>query len=403
MKVIWALERIAVWGGLFDRAIRLLLKLAETENDYVYSNNATGTFKDFFSVVSVTEEPPLKRLPIIEGLLKSGNEVKERLALKAISVALEDYFSRTIGSEYQGLRREPNLWQPVRENRQEAYDYVTRMWDLLIKALDSNYETNRKETAQTLSYQLQVRGRNPKTSKMAVDTARRILTEKKIDKNTLIEVTVRILHYGSKELPDEIKEMWRKFYAELVPDDLSSLINRYVGLNLLEDLFVNGEQHSEEDRNRKIKDLAKRTYEDIHEFQSNLPWLVTGRAGNGYLFGYEIGKLDVGRKLLPEILQARRTAPEEIHPNQYFLGGYLRAIYEADSRAWENLLNELAKEEKFLPLIPELVWRGGITDNAVLQLINLMEKGLIDPALLSHFKYGVEIRSLGEDTFQRLV
>lgn len=402
MKIVWALERIGVWEGLFDRAARLLLKLAEAENDNAYSNNATGTFKDFFSVFSSTQEPPMRRLPVVEELLQSGDEAKERLALKAITVALEDQFTRIGSPEYQGLPRDPHLWEPVGENRQEAHDYMTRMWILLVKILGSNHEINRNETIQTLSRQLEIRGRNPETSNMALETAQQIFKERKIEKNKLIEIVVHILHYGSNELPEDIKLPWHKFYEELVPDDLSSQINRYVAFNLLEDLFVRGE-HSEEDRNRTIKDLAKRTYENSAEFRKNLPWLVTERAVNGYLFGHELGKLDVDKSLLREILEARRVATPELRPSQYFLGGYLRALCETNPQAWESLFGELAKDETFLPLMPELAWRGGITDNVMQQLVTLTEGGSVDPALMGHFKYGVEIRDLGGDTFQRLV
>jgi len=168
-QVIWALERIAVWEGLFDRATRLLLKLAEAENDTVYSNNATGTFKDLFSLMSVTEEPPLRRLPIIEELLRSGDEVKEKLALKAIEVALDTHFTRMIGTEYQGLRREPKVWQPTSEHHEETREYVTRVWNLLIEALDCTQGPNKQEAAKELFHQIQVRGRNAGTSAAARD------------------------------------------------------------------------------------------------------------------------------------------------------------------------------------------------------------------------------------------
>jgi hypothetical protein len=400
--VIWALQRIAVWEGLFSRAMRLLQRLSEAENDNVYSNNATGIFREFFSLMAATEERPSKRLPIIEELLRSGEEAKEALGLKAVETALEDHFTRMIGSEYQGLRREPKLWLPDSENWQEAHDYVMKMWDFLIEALVSDYEANRKEAAQSLCHELEVRGRIPQTSGMALDTARQVFKENKIERNKLIEVVVHILHYGKDDLPEDVKKPWQEFYNELVPDDLSSLINRYVGLNLLEDLFETG-AHSEEKRNQMIKELATRAYENTETFRKELTWLVTARAGNGYLFAYELGKLDTDRKLLPEILEARRTAPAESNPSQYFLGGYLRTIFEADAHEWESLFDKLSQDEVFLPLTPELVWRAGITDTVMEQLITLTENSSVNPVLLAHFKYGVEIRDLGEDIFKRLV
>ena len=45
--VVWALERIAVWRELFADAARILLKLAEAENDEHIDNNATASLLVF--------------------------------------------------------------------------------------------------------------------------------------------------------------------------------------------------------------------------------------------------------------------------------------------------------------------------------------------------------------------
>src|SRR5438034_1679593 len=46
-EVVWALEKIAVWRELFTGAARLLLSLAEAENEN-FGNNATGVFAELF-------------------------------------------------------------------------------------------------------------------------------------------------------------------------------------------------------------------------------------------------------------------------------------------------------------------------------------------------------------------
>jgi hypothetical protein len=171
---------------------------------------------------------------------------------------------------------------------------------------------------------------------------------------------------------------------------------------LLEDSFID-KKHTEEEKNETIKKLAKRTYDDNKTFNKELPWLVTESANNGYLFGYELGKLDSEKKLLPEIIKIRCATPTESHPSQYFLGGYLRAIQEKEPSVWEDIFNNLIKKKELLPFLPEIAWRAGVTDNIINKLIVLTEDGSIDPALLSCFKYGIELRTLKEDTLQRFI
>src|SRR5262249_7797190 len=138
-EAVWALERIVVWKNLFGRGARLLLKLAEAENENI-SNNATGVFEDLFSpgvgVVAPTEAPPLERLPILEEALKSKSEREREIAIKAFSKALQTHhFFRMVGAEYQGLRRPPQLWKP--KTWDELYDSYTYVWRLLADKLTS--------------------------------------------------------------------------------------------------------------------------------------------------------------------------------------------------------------------------------------------------------------------------
>ena len=60
--VVRALERIAQQSAYFERAARLLLRLAEAENE-TYSNNATGTFQELFG----SDTAPLRRRSCRQG------------------------------------------------------------------------------------------------------------------------------------------------------------------------------------------------------------------------------------------------------------------------------------------------------------------------------------------------
>jgi hypothetical protein len=400
--VISAVERIAVWEGLFVRAAKVLLRLAETENDTVYSNNSTGTFKELFSVFSPTEEPVSHRLPLIIELVESTDPKKQKIGIGVMSVALEDHFTRVIGAEYQGIRREPRIWDP-RANPDETRDYLHKIWEILVKSADTVAPENKKAVSDVLQHEIHAKGRHPLSSQLALDAARTLFAKGTIDKNMLIETTVHIRHYGHDELSPEMLKKWDEFYSELVPEDLSSQLNRYVGMQMIEDSFRVRGEYDEEDKTKRITRLAAQSLENQEEFLKNLPWLVTYRPGNGYAFGYELGKQDKDKTLLKPILDARRKSPATDQPNQFFLGGYLRTIFEEDPKQWESLFEELSKEEMFVSLLPELAWRSGVTDKIMEHILSLVEKGTIEFYHMEHFKYGTYIREISDEMLAKFV
>lgn len=80
-QAVWALEAIAIWRELFPDAARLLLRLAEAENENT-GNNATGVFADLFSpghgAVAPTEAPPDERFPVLREALNLHPRSRER-------------------------------------------------------------------------------------------------------------------------------------------------------------------------------------------------------------------------------------------------------------------------------------------------------------------------------------
>ena len=103
-------------------------------------------------------------------------------------------------------------------------------------------------------------------------------------------------------------------------------------------------------------------------FISELKWLVPGEAKNGYRFGHAVGHLDLSREVWPNIRQAYYEA--ESDANVYFVGGYLRAIFERDTEAWEQIVFAIANDGRKPEYLPGLIWRSGMSDNAAQLLCN---------------------------------
>jgi len=400
--VIWALEKIAVWRDLFVGAARLLLALGEAENE-PYSNNASGVFAGLFSHgtgrIAPTEASPAERLPILKETFKSDSKERRALALKACNAALEsEHFSRGMGAEYQGLRRVPKLWEP--KTYGELWDAYRQVWQLLSEQLTRLPQDERKEAVDILLGHAGKLGSIPELSDMVVDTVMTIVYKRYGSQKQVIETISRILYYNdtydTNNLPIEIRQRFEQLRDELVGSDFHSVMQRYIGMNLLEDqLEVN--RDGVDLVQPHLEKLAQQASEDPTLLQAELSWLVTTEAKNGYKFGYELGKRDNDFCLMPTLLDAQRNAGD--NASVYFLGGYFRTIFESDLAEWEEQLDALVEDTTLNVAIPELTHRSGLTDRAGLRLLNLAKGGITGINHFGIFVYGKAIESLSEEVF----
>ena len=121
--LVWALERLAFRLETFDRAARLLLRLAVAETDRGASNNATGVFKHLFNLyLSGTQAPPDQRLAVLDFGLASKDGRAIAICLDAAAEMLKpSHFSRSGGIEQLGSRPPLADWQPG--TYEEIFDF----------------------------------------------------------------------------------------------------------------------------------------------------------------------------------------------------------------------------------------------------------------------------------------
>ena len=397
-NVIWALEKIAIWEDLFVDAARLLLALGEAENEG-WSNNASGVFVGLFSPatskVAPTEASPAKRFPVLKEAFESGSKGCRALALQACNAALHSgSFSRIGSAEYQGLHPEPKLWMP--ETCGELWDAYRRVWLFLVDQLECLPEDERKEGVDILLENVRGLARIPNIADMVVDTIGTIIKKMYVSEKQVIATISQLLRYDGKKLPEKIRRRWEQLRDELVGSDFHSLMQRYVGLDLLEDKFDEDRNHVDQAQ-PWIEKLAQQAVDTPSRLQSELDWLVTTEAKKGYQFGHELGKRNDGFALLPTLLDAQRNAGE--NASVYFLGGYFRAIFDSNVAEWEKQLDVLVDDPILNIAIPELTNRSGMTDRAGLRVLNLATSGIINVNYLGIFDYGKAIESLSDEVF----
>ncbi len=403
-NVVWALEKIAIWRNLFPDAARLLIALGEAENEKI-SNNASGVFAKLFSLgpgaVASTEAAPIERLPVLKEAFESGSKEQRKIALNACNKGLQSgHFSRMSGAEYQGLRKEPDFWYP--KTRVEWLNAYRSLWQLLFEQLEHSPEDERRDAVRILLGHAGSLARMHNLGNIVVNTVKTISETGYASDKQIIEMITRILHHDdsyveNKGLPSTIRKSFEKLQEKLTGSDFHSLMQRYVGMDLLEDELLE-QQDGVNPTQPHLEKLAKQSIENPGLLESELSWLVTTEAKNGNRFGYILGQKDEFLSLLPTLLNAQRNVRE--NASTYFLGGYFHAIFEKDLTQWEQQLDALCVDTTLNTIVPSLTHYSGLTDHAGNRILKLAENGIINIYDFELFKYKNSITNLSGSVFE---
>ena len=386
-SVVRALERIAMRAELFAAAARLLLVLGEV------------TFAELFSPgwgkVAPTQASPSDRLSLLKEVFESGPKEHRALALQACDTALQSgTFSRIESVEYLGLRPIPDLWSP--QTWDEVWAGYRHAWKLLEEQLEDLSAEDRKKGVAILLENARGLGQIPKLADMVVDTVNMIAKKMYADEKQVIETVNSILHYDGEELPEKTRQHWEQLMEEMVGSDFHSMMQRYVGMDLLEDQFDEDGNHVDQAQ-PQIEKLAQQGVENPTLLQSELSWLVTTEAKKGYDFGYELGKRDDAFAFQHTLLDAQRNV--EADASVSFLYGYFRAIYEKNVTQWEEQIDALADDPILHAVIPDLTRYSELTDSTGRLLLELATGDIISVSQFENFAHSKTIEGLSEEVF----
>ena len=393
-RMVWALEKIAVERALFSRAARLLLRLAEAVNTPAIANNATGTFADLFSLVpgrtAPTQAAPAERFIVLEAGLYSESKAVRSVALRACNRALESRtFTRMYGAERRGLK-DLDLWSP--KTYDEWYDAYAQAWDLLRRRLPSLPEDEQSEATQILRHNAFGLLQIERLEGAITDTISELAKLASVLRKELLETVLFVIEH-SDNLPARVKQRWQEIEKEAVGgDDFKARLKRQVTLPAWR-LAPKSGLSSE-----PWKPLAEEAVQNPQQLLAQLPWLTTTEAESSAAFGYELGKADREYMFQQAIIEAIESAGAS--GNQGLLGGYLRAMHDADPPRWLAVIEDLSKRTNTKHLFPGVVMQSGLSDEASAILARLVADGDMPAHYLQGFIFGGEVRNLSVAAFQ---
>jgi len=394
-SVVWALEKIAVWPDTFKGAARMLLKMGTTESSN-YSNNASGTFSELFSLgygpVAPTEAAPPQRLPVLEEAFKSEDIDERNLGLKACETALSTYGGfRIIGAEYQGLRPVAKLWMP--KTYGEIYDAYRAVWNLLLEVSRGWSEDERRSANGVLIGAANGLVQIGSLASEILNTIEGLLDDPATELRSVVSFIVDTRRFRSKNLSEEILNQINQLDAKLAGSSLKQQIERYV-LNSTWSEERDKEIPEDQSIERRVKDLAEHANGDPADFLPLIEKLTRTEGHKLYQFGFEIGRRDKNREFLQYIIASQRVAGE--NRETQFIGGYLRALREASETEWETLITELLFNDEFKEIAGQLIWRTGVNDNVLKRMLGAYAKGILGPKDFTILSFPQDTKNLDQ-------
>jgi len=393
------LEQLSVPSDTFFEAADCLLLLAEAENES-WSNNSTGIFESLFGLgygkLAASEVAPREKLRYLERLLHSSTYFNRQIAVRALSKSLEPYISRSVIDETIGLSRLPDRWMPKTVN--ELHDSYIAYFNLLDTAAGFLPQNEAEEATRGIVRNVRSLILGPMGPKI-IEFLRRASRMPTL-RDECIEVLVATLHYEDKALPDNIKKDLLDLRRELTDSSFSNKVHRHAGMKLVEDHFDVDGNYSDKASPVLIA-LVSEAIAKPELLKPELAWLVTMEAKNGFQFGQLLGQADTTMCLWPYIKFAWTLKGE--NRSDYFIGGYLSALFERDATAWEQVIEQLLLDPMVRRSVIGVVWRSGMTDSMAQKLLSIAESGELDPSFFRLFVYGGVVNKLPFEVFNKAV
>ncbi len=388
-QVVWVLERLLLWEDTFWKAARLLLKLAEAENES-YANNATGVWCNIFQTyLGNTPVPAIERHRLIQEALESDLIITRLTGVQAIQKALST-FETGISGLGAGGYIPPQLWRPqTRGELWEVRRSALRLWDQAI--IDNSQEVAIAarnvliNTAQDLVKQGLFDDVIPRMRNLTLSTEQ--------EKIELWELYTRILHFLGKSLSEDQRTTLIQMADSLLGDSYHDRLRRWVGKVSPVDWKVLKDQSKKPEEMATA--LAEEGFADPELLRPELSWLGSDEAVQGFPFFKWFGELDEKHEWMNKLIDVVR---EGGNPNM--LSVYLLGRVDSGEGKWvTQLLDEWSDSNQTMtPVVYETTRRLDGSEEGAARIIKLMDRGWLTVSQLGWLGWGKWVEPLSSQT-----
>ena len=390
--VVWALDYIAKRTEHAARAARILVPLAEAENESGITNNATGVLHDVF-VPGSTSMPPADQLALLAEINGSHAEGRRRLAVGGCKKALDPH-ATVMYFDTDGQAPEEHPGRRAAPARAEVVGYRAAALDMLGSHIEDGGPLA-AEAADVVLGLARLLLREPELSGRVVGILEAIhrggaRTERLIGTlASAAELDAGVLGGGTM---DRIRSLLESAEGD---GGVHAGLKRHVGGGGCEG--GGGYSASQEEGDAKMRGLAGAALRS-GALAAELPWLVTGEAREGHRFGYALAAQDRGYAMLAAILEAVGAAGAAA--SGLLVGGYLARVRRDEPGRWASALDSIYGDRRARAVLPEAVAISGITDRSMSQIIGGVSSGEYSYDVLDMLKYP---NTVSPGTFARCI
>jgi hypothetical protein len=393
--LIFALERLIFNRHLFLEAGRVLVHLADAENEQI-SNNATGVLVEKYSPwLGGTEAPPNLRFELLDEFA-GQSESYGLLAVKCLAGALKPQFAhRVIGPEYQGGRPRLVDWKP--ETQRELLEYMSAAVDRLMALSERGgplTDSSRAAFAGSIRT-LVAYGR--------LDDLRRAIAVMRPSAEPWVEAIDSLRAAQAFEAKDN-----KGLTADL-ESILSSLAPRELK-NRLKLLVTEAPSDFRPQNGGNLVDLAEqRTIELAQEVVANcaveeaLAYVVEGKQTRGFDFGAALASSTNNlADLLTIVIGATRAANSSLM-NPSVLGGALSVAARANRGIFESFIALLVRDSEIKKFVPWFLAISSPTNDDILRVIPLVRDPHVEPVRFKNLAWGRALDSIDDEIVAKLI
>ncbi|MBA3867565.1 MAG: hypothetical protein H0X30_00270 [Anaerolineae bacterium] len=396
-NVVYALQGLLRRTETFYQAARILLKLADAENE-TWGNNATGIWREvFYTRLGLSPFPASERHSLIQEALLPVNSLETRLlGVKAIHAALSPFESSAFGDGPGGHlseRWQPELWDDI----WQSYRSALTLLDQVLRDSDERVEQEAISTFIGVSRHLL---RTPLKSDILkrmeglLDHPRLTLQKKQF-----IDVLSHATEYEANVLTQEEIATIQQWREVLLGTSYHNRLHRWVGqLNSYDQRQVYRDKETPVDLNALTTDLAQEGYNQPELLRPELEWLTSSEAQYAGKFALELGHVDSQTHWLNELIAFLPHAAQCI---SYYLYGKWSA---GNQEIVDTLLDEWVETQPELALSAFLtIQRLGGIDRQGQRVTRLVEKGWLPLEYLAWLCNRGWLKPLSDTVFTELL
>lgn len=396
------LRQLAYDDSTFERASRLILKFAETEDLNNNNSRAINTLESLFSLhLSGTHATPERRQSFLNTLITSENQIYRNIAYKLF----ESVFTTSHWTSYMdfnfGARKRDYGWEP--KTREDIIKWYEGFINILIPLLESEDLVDQNWAKDILANNF----RGLWSYAGCFDILEEMILKYGTNGNwPQIWLSIKeTIYYDKKEGDKDIFLRLQSLEHVTAPSDLLSEIKAYALEPTWEHADIRGDDYSKNSKEiqEKIVDLGKQTIakKDLLEELGPLLWITDVDALSYFGEGLALGSEDhnVTFEYLVQLMQNQKL--DDIRPGLFY--GFIRGVNTKNKSLARSIQERVLEIEELMPYFIYLLASTPIEPWGSKMLIELAKEGKLEAWRFERISYGGTHKTISDNDLSALL